>query len=65
MGHPSNAEFLAAFVFGAVAGAAVFLHADRRGDRHPTGWACFVFLCPGIALIAYYFHVRAARRSTR
>jgi len=63
MAHPSNAEFLVAFVFGAVAGALVFLHADRHGSKHATAWACFVFFCPGLALIAYFVHARAARRS--
>jgi hypothetical protein len=48
-------------VIGAIAGAVVFLHADRHGNRHPTAWAIAVFLFPILAL-AYVYHVRRARR---
>jgi len=61
MGHPTNAEFLIAFVIAAVAGALVFLHADRHGIKHPTAWACFTFLFLAVGLPAYLIHVRLMR----
>jgi hypothetical protein len=64
MADPSTAEFLVAFAIAAAAGAGVFLHADRHGSKHPTLWACFVFLCLGVALPAYLIHLRTARRKT-
>lgn len=62
MTHPSTAQFLVGFVIAAVAGAAVFLHADRHGSRHPTAWASAVFLFLAIALPVYLFHVFRTRR---
>jgi len=61
MTHPSTAQFLIAFAIAAVAGAAVFLHADRHGSKHATAWACSVFLFLGLALPVYLVHVRLAR----
>jgi len=60
--QPSNAQFLVVFVIAAVAGAGVWLHADRNGSRHPTAWAMAVVLFLGIALPAYLIHVRRMRR---
>jgi hypothetical protein len=48
-----------------VAGAAVFLHADRNGSRHPTLWAISVFLFLGLALPLYALHVYRQRRGRR
>jgi phage shock protein PspC (stress-responsive transcriptional regulator) len=62
--HPTNGQFLAAFVLGVVAGAGVFLHADKNGIRHPTAWACTVFILP-ITLLAYLIYVRRVRRGRR
>ena len=62
MTQPSNAQFLVVFVIAAVAGAGVWLHADRNGSRHPTAWAMAVALFLGIALPAYLIHVRRMRR---
>jgi hypothetical protein len=61
----SSGEFLAAFVLAAFAGAAVFLHADKNGSRHPTAWAIGVFLFLGLALPAYAIHVWRTRRERR
>jgi Flp pilus assembly protein TadB len=65
MHHASNAEFLVIFAIAAVAGALVFLHADRNGSKHATAWACFVFLFLGLALPIYVIHVRSSRRAKR
>lgn len=60
--HPTTERFLAEFVIGAVAGAIVFLHADRNGSRHPTAWACATFVLPVVVVLVYLYHVRRARR---
>jgi hypothetical protein len=60
----TTGQFLVAFTLAAVAGALVFLHADRRGSKHPTAWAIGVFLFLGIALPVYVIHaVRNGRRA--
>jgi hypothetical protein len=61
--HPSNAEFLVAFAVAAVAGGAVWIHADRHGSRHPTAWAISVVLFLAIALPIYLVHARRTRRA--
>jgi hypothetical protein len=48
-----------------VSGAAVFLHADKNGSRHPTAWAISVFLFLAIALPVYVIHVYQSRRRHR
>jgi hypothetical protein len=65
MTHPSTAQFLIGFALAAVAGGAVFLHAERNSIRHPTAWASAVFLFLILALPAYLFHVRRTRRSRK
>jgi hypothetical protein len=61
--HLSTPQFLAGFVLAAIVGAAVFIHADRNGSKHPTAWACAVFLFLGIALPVYVIHVRRSGRA--
>ena len=63
--HLSTGQFLAAYLVAALVGAAVFLHADRNGSRHPTAWAVSVFLFLGIALPVYVLHVVRSRRRRR
>jgi hypothetical protein len=63
MNGPSTAEFLAAFAIAALAGTAVFFHAERNEIRHPSGWASAVFLFLAIALPLYLLHVRRVRRA--
>jgi prepilin signal peptidase PulO-like enzyme (type II secretory pathway) len=58
-------QFLAAYVIGAVFGAAVFLHADRHGSRHPTVWAIITFFAAGIGVIVYFSHYYWVRRRHR
>ena len=62
MGQASTAEFLIAFALAAIAGGAVWIHADRHGSRHPTAWAISVVLFLAIALPIYALHVRRSRR---
>jgi hypothetical protein len=62
MGHPTTAEFLAAFVVAASAGTAVFFHADRNQIKHPSAWASAVFFFLAIALPVYIVYVRRVRR---
>jgi len=58
----SNEQFLVAFVLAALAGTAVFFHAERNRVRHPSVWASFVFLFLIVGLPAYAVHVRRLRR---
>lgn len=61
----SNQEFAFAFVLGAIAGTAVFFHAERNRIKHPSAWASFVFLFLIVGLPAYALHVRRVRRRRR
>ena len=63
MGHPTTAEFLAAFLLAAGAGTAVFFHAERNEIGHPSAWASAVFLFLAIALPLYLVQVRRVRRA--
>lgn len=53
----TTAQFLTAYVVGAIAGGLVFLHADRNGSKHATAWAIAVFLLP-ISVVVYIFRNR-------
>jgi hypothetical protein len=63
--HVTTAQFLVGFALASVVGAGVFIHADRNGSRHPTAWACAVFLFLGIALPVYVIHARRLARARR
>jgi hypothetical protein len=63
--HPTTTQFLVLFAVSSLAGAGVFLHADRNGSRHPTAWAIAVFFLLGLALLAYAIHVSRLRRARR
>lgn len=52
---------LVAVLVDAGIGTAVFFHADRRRDPHPSAWASFVFLFLILGLPAYVLHVRRRR----
>jgi hypothetical protein len=58
----SNAQFAFAFVVAAVAGIAVFFHAERHRIKHPSAWASFVFLFLIVGLPSYLIHARRVRR---
>jgi hypothetical protein len=60
--HLTTEQFLTGYLLGALAGAGVFLHADRNGSRHATAWACAVFLVIYLALPLYLIHVYRLRR---
>ena len=62
VGGVSSGQFLIAFAIAAVAGTAVFFHAERHRIKHPSGWASFVFLFLIVGLPAYALHVRQVRR---
>jgi hypothetical protein len=59
----SNTQFLVGFALAAVIGAAVWIHADRHGSKHPTAWGICVVLFLGIALPVYVIHVHRSRRA--
>jgi hypothetical protein len=56
-----GASVLVAVLVDAGIGTAVFFHADRRRDPHPSAWASFVFLFLILGLPAYVLHVRRRR----
>jgi Flp pilus assembly protein TadB len=62
VGHPTTAQFLAAFAVAAAVGTAVFFHAERNKIKHPSAWASAVFLFLAIGLPLYLLHVRRVRR---
>lgn len=53
MAHVSTAQFFLGFAIAAVAGGAVWIHADRNGSKNPTAWAISVTLFLAIALPVY------------
>jgi len=61
----SNQQFAVAFLIGALAGTAVFFHAERNRIKHPSAWASFVFLFLIVGLPAYALHVRQVKRRRR
>jgi len=63
--HPTTPQFLIGFAFAAVAGAVVWIHADRNGSKHATAWAMSVVLFLAIALPVYVIHVRRLRNRRR
>jgi len=63
MTHLTNGQFLIAFAIDAVAGGAVWIHADRNRIKHPTAWAFAVVLFLIVALPAYLLYVRRRRRA--
>jgi len=65
VGHPTTAQFLVAFAIAALVGAAVFLHADKNGIKHPTAWAFSVFLFLAVALPVYWLYWARLRRARR
>ena len=48
-----------------MAGAAIYLHADRNGSRHPTLWAISAFFFLAITLPVYVWHVYRLRHARR
>ena len=58
----TNGQFAAAFLLGAVAGTAVWFHADRNRIPHPSAWAAFVFLFLLVGAPTYAWQVRRVRR---
>ncbi len=62
MAHVSTTQFLLGFAIAAVAGGAVWIHADRHGSKNPTAWAISVTLFLAIALPVYLIRNRWLRR---
>lgn len=65
MSTVSNQQFLVAFLLAALAGTAVFFHAERHKIKHPSAWASFVFLFLILGLPVYALHVRRVQRRRR
>ena len=58
----STGEGLLAILLAAGLAIAVFLHADRRGNKHATAWGIGVFLLAIVFLPLYIFSARRAQR---
>ena len=57
----TTAQFVTAWVIDTAVAIAVFLHADRRGNRNATWWGIGVFLCLIVFLPAYVWRARSTR----
>ena len=57
--------FLIAWAIDAAEAIAVFLHADKRGNRHATAWGAGVFLFLIPVLPIYIFRARRAQSGRR
>ena len=56
--------FLIAWAIDSTVAILVFLHADKRGSRHATGWGISVFLALGLALPIYLVHGRFRKQDS-
>lgn len=54
----TTAQFVLAWAIDTIAALAVFLHADRRGNKRATLWGIGVFLCLIVFLPAYLVSAR-------
>ena len=61
-GDVDTRTFLVAWSVAAVAAILVFLHADKKGSKHPTLWGAGVFLFLGVFLPVYVIHHFMTRR---
>ena len=57
--------FLIAWAIDTTVAILVFMHANKRGSNHATGWGISVFLALGIALPIYLLHGRFHKRDSR
>ena len=57
--------FLIAWAIDTTVAILVFMHANKRGSNHATGWGISVFLALGVALPVYLVHNRLRRRDGR
>ena len=57
--------FLLAWSIDTTAAILVFLHANKRGSRHATGWGISVFLALAVALPVYLVHGRLRKSDNR
>lgn len=58
----STGQGLLAILLAASLAIAVFVHADRRGNKHATAWGIGVFLLAIVFLPLYILRVRRAPR---
>jgi hypothetical protein len=56
MGSLSTTNIIIAWGIASGSALLVFLHADKRGSKHPTAWGIGVFLALAIVLPVYVFH---------
>jgi hypothetical protein len=61
---PDPASFVIGVMLAAVLSAAVFAHASKRGNAHPTAWGVVVFLFAGIAVPVYFIRFWLQRRNS-
>ena len=58
----STGQVLFALALAAALSIGVFLHADKRGNKHATAWGIGVFLFAGLFLPLYAYRVWRAGR---
>jgi hypothetical protein len=62
---PTTTAFFFAWAIDAVAAILVFLHAEKKGNRHATAWGAGVFLFLVPVLPIYVFRNRQRKADTR
>jgi hypothetical protein len=60
----STSQLLVGWAIDTAAAIAVFLHADKRGNKHATAWGIGVFLALIVFLPAYLIRTARAGRQT-
>ena len=66
MGDISPTRFFLVYTIGTALSIVVFLHADKRGNRHATAWGIATFLFAGVVFPLYFWrHWRSRRRGRR
>jgi Flp pilus assembly protein TadB len=60
-----TSQFLVAWAIDTSAAIAVFLHANKHGNRHATAWGIGVFLALIVFLPAYVLRSARGRRKSR
>jgi predicted PurR-regulated permease PerM len=64
IGDITFGQLVLAIIVGVVISLAVFAHASKHGNKHPTAWGVLVFLFPAavVAYLVYYYLTRRPRR---
>jgi hypothetical protein len=65
LGNIGPGAFLLSVAIAAALAMAVFAHASKRGNKHPTAWGIATFLAAGLVLPVYVLYYLWTRRRPR